>query len=131
LQFEHEGLKSPTTDLSEESELFTDILQGIVPFARRRRALIACTGNKLSDKIVRNEADKHCYRKRDCSKDKGYAPLCPTEPDGRQGTGTNKYNKHLSADRDEVDANKEPVSENTFEDIELVIEAAIAGKTSA
>jgi hypothetical protein len=126
LQFEHEGLKSPTTDLSEESELFTDILQGIVPFAPRRRALIACTENKLSDKIVRNEADKHCYRKRDRSKDKGYAPLCPTESNSGQGTGANTYNEHLSADRDEVDANEEPVSANTFEDIELIIETAIA-----
>jgi hypothetical protein len=126
LQFENEGIKSPTTDLPEESELFADILQGIAPFAPRRPILIDCTGNNLSDKIVRNEADQHCNRKRDCSKDEGYAPLCATESDGRQGTGTNKYNKHLPTNRNEVDANKEPVSANAFEDVELVIETAIA-----
>jgi hypothetical protein len=47
----------------------------------------------------------------------------------RQGASTNGYNKHLSANGDKVDTNKEKVSSNAFKDVELVIETAIADKT--
>jgi hypothetical protein len=114
-----------------------DILEGIIPFDAfatenidmQRLILVWCTRNKLSDEIVGNDTDKHCDGKRDCSKEEGYAPLCATETDGGQSTSTNEYNNHLSANRDDIDTNEEQVPVNTFEDVELVVETAVANKT--
>jgi hypothetical protein len=63
--------------LLEECELPMDILKGIIPFeafvigysGTQRLVLVEPMRNKLSDELIRNEADNHCDRKRDCSKD--------------------------------------------------------------
>jgi len=120
--------------LLEECELFTNILEDIIPFEAfvigysdtRCLALVEFMGNKLSDELIRNEADNHCDRKRDCSKDEAYTPLFAIETDCGQSLSTNPYNHHLSTNRDEVNDNEEPVSVKAFEDVEFVIETTVA-----
>jgi hypothetical protein len=122
--------------LLEECELPLDILEGIIPveafvigyFGTRRLVLVEFTENQLSDELIRNEADNHCDRKRDCSKDEAYPPLFGIETDCGQSPSTNSYNDHLSTNRDEVNDNEEPVSVKAFEDVEFVIETTVADK---
>jgi hypothetical protein len=66
LQPELESIKSATTDILEQSELFAHILQGLVPFEAvvpRHLVMVAGVGNKPPEKLVGNETDKHTHRK--------------------------------------------------------------------
>jgi hypothetical protein len=118
----------------EECKLPVDVLESVIPVEAfltgysdtRRLVLHEFAGNKLSDELIRNEADNHCDRKRDCSKDEAYPPLFAIETDCGQSPSTNSYNNHLSTNGDEVNDNKEPVSVKAFEDVEFVIETTVA-----
>ena len=120
----------------EECELPMDILEGIIPseaFVIRysdtqRLVSVEPTRNKLSDELIRNEADNYCDWKGDYSEDEAYAPLLAIETNRGQSPSTNSYNNHLSTNRDEVNDDEEPVSVKAFEDVEFVIETTVAAE---
>jgi hypothetical protein len=83
---------------------------------------------EAEEKSVRYEAYEDCDGERDCAESDGYCPLGEVETKCGQSAGAEGNDEYLATYGDNVDAKEEGVAADTFEDVEFVIEAAVAGE---
>lgn len=136
-----EVAQAPAAHGLEEDKLVTDLFEGRVPFilavgfVRDEDLWLLPLGwlspeirDETPDELVRDEPDDHCHRHRDRAENERCAPLRCVQPRDGEGLSTNEDDEDLPADDDKLDAQKPTVAERAFEDVDVVVQTAAAGK---
>jgi len=80
------------------------------------------------NEVVWNQADGDGYGEREGAEGERYCPLRAVEAGCGQDAATEEDDEELAEDGDEADAGVVVVSVEAFEDVEVVVEAAVAVK---